>query len=98
MREAVEPTQITRELIERSLNDPVFDWQDRQDFEFAARGLIHRPDDPAIFDQNGDPVWYHTAFEAFLHGDAPGTVHPSLWRHALLNNFRGLFKVTDHVY
>ena len=38
MREAVEPTQITRELLERTLNDPVFDWQDRQDFEFAARG------------------------------------------------------------
>ena len=26
MREAVEPTQITRELLERSLNDPIFDW------------------------------------------------------------------------
>jgi alkyl sulfatase BDS1-like metallo-beta-lactamase superfamily hydrolase len=37
-------------------------------------------------------------FETFLHGDAPDTVHPSLWRHALLNNFRGLFKVTDGVY
>ena len=97
-REAVTPSQFTRNLLESALNDPDFNWQDRQDFEFAARGLIHRPDDPAIFDRNGDTVWHHEAFEAFLHGDAPDTVHPSLWRHALLNNFRGLFKVTDRVY
>ncbi len=96
--EAMKPSQFTRDLLQRSLNDPVFNWQDRQDFEFAARGLIHRPNDSAIFDRNGDPVWHHTAFEAFLKGDAPDTVHPSLWRHALLNNFRGLFKVTDRVY
>lgn len=98
MREAVEPSQFTRDALKCSLNDPVFNWKDRQDFEFAARGLIHRPTDPAIFDGNGNPIWHHKAFEAFLHGDAPDTVHPSLWRHALLNNFRGLFKVTDGVY
>jgi alkyl sulfatase BDS1-like metallo-beta-lactamase superfamily hydrolase len=94
----MEPTQLTRESLHNALNDPVFNWQDRQDFDFASRGLIHRPDDPAIFDRDGHPVWHHEAFEEFLHGDAPDTVHPSLWRHALLNNFRGLFKVTDGVY
>jgi alkyl sulfatase BDS1-like metallo-beta-lactamase superfamily hydrolase len=88
----------TQALHREALADPVFDWQNRQDFEFAARGLIHRPDDPAIVDSDGDPVWHHHAYEAFLHGDAPDTVHPSLWRHALLNNYRGLFKVTDGVY
>ena len=33
-----------------------------------------------------------------MHGDAPATVHPSLWRHALLNNYRGLFKVCEGVW
>ena len=78
--------------------DPVFNWQDRQDFDFASRGLVHRPNDPDIRDQDGNIVWHHEQFEAFLKGDAPETVHPSLWRHALLNNFRGLFKVCDGVW
>ena len=98
MPKAVEPSQFTKDLHRQACEDPVFNWQDRQDFDFASRGLIHRPNDPAIFDDDGHPVWHHEAFETFLHGDAPETVHPSLWRHALLNNFRGLFKVTDGVY
>ena len=92
------PTTCTRQAHRAACRDPVFDWENRQDFEFASRGLLHRPDDPAITDADGVVVWHHEAFEDFLHGDAPETVHPSLWRHALLNNFRGLFKVTDGVY
>ena len=93
-----EPTASTRQAHRAVCRDPVFDWENRQDFEFASRGLLHRPDDPAITDADGVVVWHHEAFEKFLHGDAPETVHPSLWRHALLDNFRGLFKVTDGVY
>ena len=92
------PTTCTRQAHRAACHDPVFDWENRQDFEFASRGLLHRPDDPAITDADGVVVRHHEAFEDFLHGDAPETVHPSLWRHALLNNFRGLFKVTDGVY
>ena len=98
MTEPDKPTEITRRAHHAAGHDPVFDWEDRQDFEFASRGLIHRPDDPAITDADGVVVWHHEAFEDFLHGDAPETVHPSLWRHALLNNFRGLFQVTDGIY
>ena len=78
--------------------NPVFNWQDRQDFDFASRGLIHRPNDPDIKDDDGNIVWHHEEFEAFLHGNASETVHPSLWRHALLNNYRGLFKVCEGVW
>lgn len=93
-----DPTTYTTQAHEAACRDPNFDWENRQDFEFASRGLIHRPDDPAILDADGEVVWHHKAFEDFLHGEAPTTVHPSLWRHALLNNYRGLFKVTDGVY
>ncbi len=92
------PTAHTRRAHRDACADPVFDWENRQDFEFASRGLIHRPDDPAITDADGVAVWHHEAFEDFLHGEAPETVHPSLWRHALLDNYRGLFRVTDGVY
>lgn len=93
-----EPTETTTRLHRLALSDPVFNWQDRQDFDWATRGLIHRGDEPAIFTEDGQIAWHHAEFEAFLHGEAPDTVHPSLWRHALLNNYRGLFKVTDGVW
>lgn len=93
-----EPTPATQELHAEALTDPVFDWDDRTDFEWASRGLIVRPDDPHIADADGEIVWHHELFESFLHGEVPDTVHPSLWRHALLNNYRGLFEVCDGVY
>ena len=91
-------TTHTRARHREARADPIFDWENRQDFEFASRGLIARPDDSAIFDKAGRNVWDHHHYESFLHGEAPETVHPSLWRHALLNNYRGLFEVTDGVY
>ena len=98
MNQPVTPTQITKQAQEKAGCDATFDWANRQDFDFASRGLMHRPDDVAVYDSQGNIVWHHKAFEDFLYGDPPLTVHPSLWRHALLNNFRGLFKVTDNVY
>ena len=92
------PTVFTRRAHRDACCDPIFDWDNRQDFDFASRGLIHRTSDPSIKDADGRIVWHHEAYEVFLHDNAPETVHPSLWRHALLNNHRGLFKVTDGVY
>lgn len=93
-----EPTKYTLAVQAAAKVAEHFDWEDRQDFEFASVGLIHRPSDPDIRDADGRIVWHHESYEAFLQGEAPATVHPSLWRHALLNNYRGLFRVTDGVY
>ena len=60
---------------------------DRQDFDDATRGLIATSPDP------GGPDRY-----AFLKGEPPATVNPSLWREAQLDSINGLFKVTDGVY
>ena len=98
MRQSIPPTKETIRSNATVLEDPNFDWENRQDFDFASRGLMHRPDEAAVYDAQGNIVWHHQAFEEFLQGDPPQTVHPSLWRHALLNNFRGLFKVTEGVY
>jgi len=96
------PTPATIEAQRAAFADPVFDWEDRRDFDWAARGLIHRGTEPAILTADGDIAWHHEQFESFLAGQdtgtGPDTVHPSLWRHALLNNYRGLFKVCDGVY
>ena len=60
-------------------------FDDRQDFADATRGFIATlPDRPDRY--------------AFLKGEAPATVNPSLWREAELDAINGLFKVADGIY
>lgn len=74
-------------------------WEDRQDFEDAARGFVaplgaasHIPG-PLL------PIWDDDAF-GFITDDAPcpPTVNPSLWRQSQLCRKGGLFRVTDRMY
>lgn len=74
------------------------DWASETDRDFAIRGLIAKAPNLVIRDSADRIVWDGAAYDRFLHGDAPDTVNPSLWRHAVLNNIRGLFKVTDGIY
>ncbi len=63
MTKSDSPTTYTRQAHGDACCDPNFDWEDRQDFEFARYGLIHRPEDPEILDAGGTVVWHHKAFE-----------------------------------
>ena len=55
--------------------------------------------DPNLVVKNaaGDAIW-DAAQYAFVTGDAPSSVNPSLWRQAKLNGVHGLFQVTEGVY
>ncbi len=66
------------------------------DAENAARGFIARPQGKLLA-ADGTLVWDYDRF-AFVQGDAPPSVNPSLWRHAVLNNHSGLFQVSDGIY
>src|ERR1700753_1612120 len=70
---------------------------DTADFEAAERGLID-PGDPVVRNDHGEVVWDNGLYSSFLTGDAPGTVHPSLWRQSTLTAKQGLFEVTDGIY
>ncbi len=70
---------------------------DTRDFDLASRGFIATRDDPVIRDAAGKPVWDSAAL-AFAEGNAPASVHPSLWRHAQVLGKAGLFKVTDRIW
>jgi alkyl sulfatase BDS1-like metallo-beta-lactamase superfamily hydrolase len=70
---------------------------DAQDFEDAQRGFIATGDNLVVRDADGREVWNLPDY-AFIQGEAPGSVNPSLWRQARLNNINGLFKVADRVY
>ncbi|MFB7481197.1 alkyl/aryl-sulfatase [Streptomyces anulatus] len=72
-------------------------FSDTQDFEDAARGLIARREPNAVTAADGRAVWDNDTY-AFLEGDAPDTVNPSLWRQSRLVAQQGLFEVVEGVY
>jgi alkyl sulfatase BDS1-like metallo-beta-lactamase superfamily hydrolase len=72
------------------------DWSDPGALADARRGLVAAPDGE-VRDAAGRVLWDHAGF-AFVDGDAPPTVSPSLWRQARLNNQAGLFKVADRIW
>ncbi|NDZ57320.1 MBL fold metallo-hydrolase [Streptomyces anulatus] len=72
-------------------------FSDTQDFEDAARGLIARREPNAVTAADGRVVWDNDAY-AFLEGDAPDTVNPSLWRQSRLVAQQGLFEVVEGLY
>jgi alkyl sulfatase BDS1-like metallo-beta-lactamase superfamily hydrolase len=89
------PTAATIEANAKVLKELPF--SNRQDFADAERGLIARIPTLQVVGENGEMVWNMPAYD-FIQGEAPGSVNPSLWRQASLNNIHGLFKVTEGVY
>ncbi len=73
------------------LDDPV-------SFERAERGLVAAAPPGEVVYPNLSGEERRLADWAFLEGDAPATVNPSLWRQARLNNRAGLYEVTEGVY
>ncbi|MFF1398834.1 alkyl/aryl-sulfatase [Streptomyces sp. NPDC058287] len=71
-------------------------FSDVQDSEDAMRGLIARRMPNAVHDDGGI-VWDNDTY-AFLKGDAPDTVNPSLWRQSQLVAEQGLFEVVEGIY
>jgi alkyl sulfatase BDS1-like metallo-beta-lactamase superfamily hydrolase len=65
---------------------------DGADFANARRGFIATIPNAAI-----GGAWTMAPF-AFLEGERPDTVNPSLWRQARLNAMHGLFEVTPGIY
>ncbi|MFF3490225.1 alkyl/aryl-sulfatase [Streptomyces sp. NPDC002795] len=72
-------------------------FSDTQDFEDAKRGLIARRAPNAVTAEDGRVVWDNDTY-AFLDGDAPDTVNPSLWRQSQLSAEHGLFEVVEGIY
>ncbi|WP_439253982.1 alkyl/aryl-sulfatase [Pseudomonas monteilii] len=91
---AKDATDLTRQINQQWLQRLPF--ADRSDFDNARRGLLEAVD-KAVVNADGKTVWDLQRY-AFLKGEAPATVNPSLWRIAQLNTLAGLFKVTDRIY
>ena len=82
------------------LNNEVYallDFDDKDEFENATRGLIAAPETLDIKDENGKVIWSQTAY-SFVESDSPDTANPSLWRNTQLNHIYGLFEVAEGIY
>ena len=56
------------------------------------------PSNPGVVKAaNGTVVWDNDSY-AFLEGDAPTSVHPSLWRQCQLTARQGLYEVIEGIY
>jgi alkyl sulfatase BDS1-like metallo-beta-lactamase superfamily hydrolase len=90
-----EPTEHTRRAHQLALQ--ALPLADPADFADADRGLLARDPEVVVNDASGNRIWNTTDY-AFQEGDAPASVHPSLWRQAQLNNRHGLYEVVAGVY
>ncbi|MEE4024980.1 alkyl sulfatase dimerization domain-containing protein [Gordonia sp. PKS22-38] len=81
---------------QKLLDELPFD--DTTDFEDAKRGLIATADSCVIRNEDGGVVWDNDSY-AFVSGQAPESVNPSLWRQSTLTSMQGLYEVIpDLVY
>lgn len=74
------------------------DFGDRRAFEDAERGLVAAADPAEVTYPNMGDAKRRLSDWSFLEGDAPPTVHPSLWRQAQLNNRAGLYRVVPGIH
>ncbi|MFQ5514782.1 MAG: alkyl/aryl-sulfatase [Myxococcota bacterium] len=89
------PTATTRESnLRTGLELPL---ADEQDFADATRGLVAHDPEVVVEGPEGEPIWDSRQY-GFVHGPAPASVNPSLWRQARLNAIHGLFEVSAGIH
>src|SRR6202158_1551258 len=72
-------------------------FDDTRDFDNADRGFIAALSPCVIKAADGRVVWDNDVY-SFLGGDAPTSVHPSLWRQSTLAAKQGLYEVVEGIY
>ena len=89
------PTAVIESAHRSHLNSLPF--SDTTDFDAADRGLIAAQQPCVIKAADGRVVWDNDVY-SFLNGDAPTSVHPSLWRQSTLAAKQGLYEVVEGIY
>jgi alkyl sulfatase BDS1-like metallo-beta-lactamase superfamily hydrolase len=74
-----------------------FPFDDTRDFADADRGFIAALEPCVVKAADGRVVWDNDTY-SFVTGDAPPSVHPSLWRQSRLVAKQGLYEVVEGIY
>ena len=72
-------------------------FDDTADFDDTDRGFIAALQPCVVTAADGRVVWDNDVYD-FLAGDAPTSVHPSLWRQSILAAKQGLYEVVEGIY
>ncbi|MET0704794.1 MAG: alkyl sulfatase dimerization domain-containing protein [Mycobacterium sp.] len=72
-------------------------FDDTADFEDADRGFLGKLTPCVVTAADGRVVWDNDVY-AFLDGEPPTSVHPSLWRQSTLAAKQGLYEVVEGIY
>jgi alkyl sulfatase BDS1-like metallo-beta-lactamase superfamily hydrolase len=80
----------------RALRDAL-PFGDTRDYDAVQRGFVGRLEPCVIRDADGRVVWDNDSY-AFVSGDTPDSVNPSLWRQSELLATQGLFEVVPGIY
>ena len=75
----------------------VLPFDDIADFADADRGFLGALNPCVITAADGRVVWDNDSY-GFLDGQAPPSVHPSLWRQSQLCARQGLYEVVEGIY
>ena len=86
-----------RRVIESAHQNRRLPLDDTADFADADRGFIAALTPCVVKAADGRVVWDNDAY-SFLTGDAPPSVHPSLWRQCMLTAKQGLYEVVPGIY
>ncbi|PJI49127.1 MAG: hypothetical protein CTR55_07080 [Pseudomonas sp.] len=86
-------TQAAQEQVRQSLP-----FSDRADFDRVEKGLVKRPENLVIKNEDGTVAWQLGGYDFLKAARDVASVNPSLMRQAQLNLSYGLFKVTDGIY
>ena len=89
------PTAVIETAHAEHLNGLPFN--DTRDFADADRGFIDALRPGVVEAADGRVVWDNDVYD-FLTGDAPTSVHPSLWRQSALAAKQGLYEVVEGIY
>jgi len=89
------PTSVIESLNRGHRTSLPFD--DTDDFTDADRGFLGALQPCVITAADGRVVWDNDVY-AFVRGDAPASVHPSLWRQSELCAKQGLYEVVEGIY
>ncbi|MFF1879406.1 alkyl/aryl-sulfatase [Leifsonia sp. NPDC058230] len=89
------PTQSVKDANQALLSALPFD--DTTDFDDVDRGFLGALEPGVVTAADGRVVWDGDSY-AFLSGDAPASVNPSLWRQSKLVAKQGLFEVVEGIY
>ena len=92
------PKPATRAVLEEHAQArATLPFHDERDFEQARHGYLGGVDPCVVRAADGRVVWDNDSY-GFVTGDAPDSVHPSLWRQSTLVAMQGLFEVVPGIY